>query len=171
MRVFILTILISLSFLVAGCQPAEAPAEAPAGEQPATPDPAVAQQDIERLRSEWIAAAELDDAETVAALYTDDAVVASSDGPPAVGREAIKQLWTQAFPTASELEIRSSELVASGELAYDYGEFSQRITPAKGKPMDVTGEYLVVLERQSDGAWKIKRHISVDRPAGAAPAR
>lgn len=171
MRVLILTILISLSFLVAGCKPAEAPAEAPAVEQPATPDPAIAQQDIERLRSEWIAAAELDDAETVATLYTDDAVVASSDGPPAVGREAIKQMWTQAFPMGSGLQIRSHESAASGDVAYDYGEFSQRITPAKGKPMDVTGEYLVALERQSDGAWKITRHVSVSRPAGAAPAK
>ena len=170
MRILTLTLLISLCLLIAGCPAAETPAEPEIGEQPVTADPAAARQEIEQLRSEWVAAAERDDAAAVAALYTDDAVVASSDGPPAVGRQAIEQVWTEAFPRASELEIRSNRFETSGDVAYDYGEFSQVLTPAEGEPMQVTGEYLVALERQSDGAWKITRHISVNRPADAAAA-
>ncbi|HUP47582.1 MAG TPA: SgcJ/EcaC family oxidoreductase [Thermoanaerobaculia bacterium] len=164
MRIPALTLLISLSLMVPGCQQAEVPAEPAASEQLATPDPAASRQDIERLRDEWLAAAERDDAAAVAALYTDDAVVASPDNPPAEGRQAIEALWTRNFPMASGLEVRSSRIEASGDLAYDYGEFSQRITPPKGKPMDVTGRYLVVLQRQPDGAWKITRHVSFNMP-------
>jgi uncharacterized protein (TIGR02246 family) len=170
MRILTLALLISLSLLVPGCRQAEVPAESPASEQLATPDPAAAQQEIERLRDEWVAASERDDAAAVAALYTDDAVVASPDDPPAEGREAIQALWTRNFPMASGLEVRSAKLEASGDFAYDYGEFSQRITPPKGKPMDVTGKYLVVLKRQPDGAWKIAKHVSFNMPPGTRKA-
>lgn len=170
MRSLALTLLVSLSLLIAGCRQAETTAEPEVSTQPAAPDPAVARQDIERLRDEWIAAAEKDDAATVTAFYTDDAVVASPTDPPAEGRQAIEALWTKNFPTASGLQVRSHSLEVSGEVAYDYGQFSQRITPPKGKPTDVTGTYLVVLQRQPDGAWKIARHVSFNMPPATRKA-
>ncbi|HVR42119.1 MAG TPA: SgcJ/EcaC family oxidoreductase [Thermoanaerobaculia bacterium] len=164
MRIFMLTLLMSLSLLVAGCPPAEGPA----GELAAISDPAAAREAIDRLRDEWIAAAERDDAAAVAALYTEDAVVTSPDDPPAEGREAIEALWTRNFPMASGLEVRSTKTAVSGDVAYDFGEFSQRLTPPEGEPMDVTGEFLVALERQPDGSWKLSRHVSFSRPPESA---
>lgn len=160
MRSVALMLLVTLSLLVAGCQPAEPPAEPMVSTQPAAPDPAVDRAAIDRLRDDWIAASEKDDAMTVAGFYTDDAVHSSPDDPEVQGREAIQALWTRLFPAASGLKIRSLRQEVSGDLAYDYGEYTQRITPPKGKPMDVTGRYLVVLKRQPDGAWKLVNHTS-----------
>ncbi len=165
MRIVILTLLVVLSLIVAGCQPADAPSEpvTPVAET-ATADPAADREAVGSLRDQWIAAAERDDAAAVAALYADDAVLTSPQNPRAEGREAIQAAFARDFPMGSDLEIRSSRTEVSGDLAYDYGEYSQRVTPAEGEPMDVSGEYLVVLERQADGSWKITRHVSFVRP-------
>ena len=168
MRIVMLTLLVSLSLIVAACQPAEAPPEPAAVEPTAAADPAAAREEIQRLRDEWIAAAERDDAAAVTALYTDDAVVTSPQDPAAVGREAIQALWTRNFPMASGLQIRSTRTAVGGDVAYDFGEYSQRITPPQGEPMDLSGEYIVALERQADGSWKITRHLSFVRPPETA---
>ncbi|MGH9456207.1 MAG: YybH family protein [Thermoanaerobaculia bacterium] len=163
MRIVLLTLLVSLSLIVSACQPTEAPPEPATTDQTATADPAADREAVQRLREEWIAGAERDDATAVAALYTEDAVVTSPNDPPAEGREAIQALWTRDFPMGSDLVIRSSETAVGGDVAYDYGEYSQRITPPEGEPMDISGEYLVALERQADGSWKITKHVSIPR--------
>jgi uncharacterized protein (TIGR02246 family) len=121
---------------------------------------AAARVQIERLRSDWIAAAERDDAATIAPMYVDDAVMVGSGTPPARGREAIQQALTQGFPMSRNLRVTSHDLTVSGDVAYDYGEFSEEFTPPRGRAQTRTGHYVVVLKRQSDGNWKIVRHIS-----------
>lgn len=125
-----------------------------------TTDANAAQTQIEEVRDSWIASAERDDAASVASLYTDDAVLVGADGRPAEGRQAIQRSLAEAFPAASGLRVTSREMRVSGDLAYDYGEFSQQVTPPGGQPMQVTGAYLVVLRRQDDGTWRITKHLS-----------
>ncbi|HUP47839.1 MAG TPA: DUF4440 domain-containing protein, partial [Thermoanaerobaculia bacterium] len=72
------------------------------------------------------------------------------------------------FPMASNLQIQSTDFEASGDLAYDFGEYSQRITPPKGKPVEERGRYLVVLRRDDAGGWKIEKHLAF--PLNPPPA-
>ena len=167
MRKMTLILLPALILLVSGCQQEAAQtADTPATvvPPPVQTDTAAMVRDIETVRDQWVAAAEKDDAATVTALYTADAVIDSPEEPSVAGREAIQAYWLKNFPLASGLQVRSKETEVSGDLAYDYGEFSQRITPPKGKAMDAQGRYLVVLKKQADGSWKIDKHFSFPLP-------
>jgi ketosteroid isomerase-like protein len=45
------------------------------------------------------------------------------------------------------------------------------MTPkAKGKPMEESSKYLVILKRQADGSWKISRDIENSNTPMPAPA-
>ena len=116
---------------------------------------------IAKLRDDWVAAANKKDAATVSGFYTDDAVLAGTTVPVTNGRAAIEKVWADAFPIASNLKVNSEKTEVSGDMAYDYGSYSQHIAPPKGKAMEDAGRYLVVFKRQADGSWKIAAHVGV----------
>jgi ketosteroid isomerase-like protein len=69
------------------------------------------------------------------------------------------QDFFQDFP-ANEFEPVSAEVMVTGPWAVDRGSYHWKGTPrAGGKPEADTGKYLVVLQRQSDGAWKVARDM------------
>lgn len=119
---------------------------------------------IVKVRDGWKAAADKKDNVTVASYYTDDAEFVGSDGPPAKGRAAIEKAFGTAFPMTMSTTIDSHDLQVQGDMAYDYGEYTQEINPPKAKPKTEHGYYVVVLRRQADGAWKIVRHVSTVPP-------
>jgi uncharacterized protein (TIGR02246 family) len=125
-----------------------------------TGDATDARAQIERLRNDWIAAAERDDAATVAQMYVDDAAIVDAAAAPAQGREAIQTMLTQNFSSSRNLRVNSHDLTVVGDLAYDYGEFSVQVTPPGQAERTQSGHYVVVLRRQADGNWKIVRHLS-----------
>lgn len=120
---------------------------------------------IDKVRSAWKDGADKRDAATVAALYADDATLVGTEIPIATGRSEIQTRLGQMFGGSSVGSIDSQQTVVSGDVAYDYGTFSQTVTPAKGKPMSVTGHYIVTLRKQADGSWKITHHLSNVTPA------
>jgi len=111
-----------------------------------------------------VAAANNKDAATVGSMYSDDAVFVSSENPETRGRDAIQKAFSESFAVASDLKVNSENVEVSGDLAYDYGTFSQHLAPPKAKAMDLHGNYLVVFKKQSDGSWKIVRHVSATPP-------
>jgi len=46
-------------------------------------------------------------------------------------------------------------------VAYATGEFTETVTTPAKTQQKVSGKYLVVIRRQTDGSWKIARHIGV----------
>lgn len=173
MRKAALTLFILLAFVACDTEPVvtdTAPATDRSTTTPAD-DPDAARADVDQIRSQWLDAADRDDAATVTALYSDDAVVSSPEGS-AEGREAIEELWTQQFPMSSDLDVEAEDFASSGDLAYEIGRYSQTLTPPEGEPMEVDGKYVIVLKRQPDGAWRIVRHMSfINEPdqEGATP--
>ena len=97
-------------------------------------------EDITRL---FVERANAKDAEGIAELYEEDAVMAYPPGQQTVGREAIRKLWEQALPhmPAFEPETPLPTLV-SGDLALTS-------TP----PKDGSGARAQVVRRQTDGTW------------------
>jgi len=120
---------------------------------------------IKKVRDAWIAAEKKDDAAAAAALYTDDAVFVGTETPTAHGKAAIQQTFAKQFPTSSLISLDSKELVANDKVGYDFGEFTQEVTPPNAKPVTVHGQYLVALARQPDGSWKITKHVATTPPA------
>src|SRR5438105_12307754 len=82
---------------------------------------------IAKLRNTWVDAANKKDAAAVGATYTDDAVFVSSENPETRGRDAIQKAFAQSFAVASDLKVSSENTEVSGDLAYDYGSYSQHI--------------------------------------------
>lgn len=121
---------------------------------------------VAKVRQAWADGAHNKDAPGVAAMYTEDAVLVGSDQPLTSGRSAIQAALEKAFPMSHGLQINSENTDVSGDLAYDFGTYAQELSPPGGKTTVVGGAYLVVLKRQSDGSWKIVRHMTATPPKG-----
>lgn len=106
----------------------------PEREQARTPE------DITRL---FVERANAKDAEGVAALYEEDAVMAYPPGQMTVGRAAIQKFWETALAMMPEVKNEDSlPTLVSGDLAL-----------TSTQPKDNAGARAQVARRQSDGTW------------------
>lgn len=97
-------------------------------------------EDLTRL---FVERSNAGDAEGVAALYEEDAVLAYPPGSRTVGRAAIRELWAGVLAHRPHFEQEEPfPTLISGDLALTS-------TP----PKDGTGARAQVVRRQSDGSW------------------
>lgn len=114
---------------------------------------ATAPEDLTRLFVERANAA---DAEGIAALYEENAVMAYPPGSQTVGRDAIREFWEKALTDAPHFELEQPlPTLVSGEIALTS-------TP----PKDGAGARAQVVRRQADGSWL----RVLDRPEFVSPA-
>lgn len=97
-------------------------------------------EDLTRL---FVRYANAGDAEGIASLYEEDAVMAYPPGHQTVGREAIRALWEKVLAHAPRFEPESPlpTLVSEG------------IALTSTPPKDGTGARAQVVRRQPDGSW------------------
>ncbi|MGF7119759.1 YybH family protein [Rhodococcus sp. BE178] len=97
-------------------------------------------EDLTRL---FVERSNAGDADGVAALYAEDAVMAYPPGSVTVGRDAIRELWAQVLAHAPRFEPEPPlPTLVSGDLALTS-------TP----PRDGAGARAQVVRRQADGSW------------------
>jgi uncharacterized protein (TIGR02246 family) len=97
-------------------------------------------EDLTRL---FVERANAKDAEGLALLYEEDAVMAYPPGSQTQGREAIRRLWEQLLPKMPQFEPEQPlPTLISGDLALTS-------TP----PKDGSGARAQVARRQPDGTW------------------
>jgi uncharacterized protein (TIGR02246 family) len=117
---------------------------------------------IKRLFSDYRAAANTGDAAALASLFTNDGTRYLPNAPAAIGNEAVRSSY-QAIFDQFILKLNSVEVMeveAVGEWAFARGSFTLTLRPkAGGEPIEDTGNWLTVLKRQADGAWKIYRDM------------
>jgi uncharacterized protein (TIGR02246 family) len=105
----------------------------------------------------------------ISELYTEDAFVLYPDQPAVSGRAAIFNYFKGFFGEfpKNEFELTSAELVINGQWAFDRGNYRWKgFSPAGKTSAEDNGKYLVVLQRQADGSWKVARDMdNSDRPA------
>jgi uncharacterized protein (TIGR02246 family) len=141
---------------------------------PATPSTEEETAKIDQLRNSFITAFNSGDAAAVADLYTSDGIALPQNQPAMTGREAIlnynKGMFEQFTP---KISIMSEELKisGSGDMAFDRGTYTMELTPKAGGAVIMDeGKYLVVLQRQPDGSWKVLRDIdNSSRPLPPPP--
>lgn len=142
--------------------------------RPAPPavDTAADDAAIRAINPAWFAAHAAGDADAVAALYAEDAVVAAPGLQVARGRAAIRELIAAdiAASVAAGLAFKggsSPEFGLSGDLGWESNTLT--VVDKSGATVD-TGKYLTVYARR-DGKWMIVRDIwNSDTPAPAAEA-
>ena len=115
---------------------------------------------VDKLRSGWKDAADKKDSTTVASMYTDDALLVTSEAPLAEGKDAILKTLGRLVNLTKINSIDSKHMAVMGDEAYDFGTFDEDVTMPGGKTEKHQGYYVVTLHKQSDGSWKITRHLS-----------
>jgi uncharacterized protein (TIGR02246 family) len=89
----------------------------------------------------------------VADFYTDDAIVAFSDGPMAHGKEAVAARLEEIMEQPTTLTVHDVGTMPLGEgYAIDGGWYE---IAADGERVQV-GAYLNLVQQQADGSWKIQ---------------
>jgi uncharacterized protein (TIGR02246 family) len=151
--------------VLAGC----APSSQNAGAAASSDDPAV----VNNVRNEFISAFNAGDAAKVASQYASDAVIMPTHQPIITGRDAIENYNKTFFEMyTATIKLSPVETKVFGERALDRGTYTIQLVPkAGGNPMMDEGKYLVLLQRQADGSWKLTHDIdntSMPLPAAAA---
>lgn len=104
-----------------------------------------------RERAERIGRREFD--AMVDAFYAEDAQILPAGERAVRGIDAIREFWKR---TPDEglvsLTLETSEVGASGGLAYEIGRFSRTLRPRHGAPFAEHGKYVVLYRRQPDGS-------------------
>jgi uncharacterized protein (TIGR02246 family) len=155
-----------------GCRPAEdAPADAAAAADTtaAADDLAVARAALEAWDPAFLTA----NADTIAALYTEDAARLNADTPVSLGRAAIREGFVREFasqtPTTSVNTI--AEVVVAGDWAWARGPFTYSGTYANtSETVEDKGKWLSVRRRTSEGWPTLVDAWNSDNPyTGEAP--
>jgi uncharacterized protein (TIGR02246 family) len=121
---------------------------------PAQPSASGSRQAIEAAVGRYVAASNQGDADALAALYADDAMLLPPDHEPIQGREAIGAFWRQG--TDEGLEVTTLAVEVDGDLGYSVGRY--HLPPTDEEPAD-SGKFVMCLKRQQDGSWKLTADI------------
>jgi uncharacterized protein (TIGR02246 family) len=126
--------------------------------EPAKPDTAAIQKELQLAEAKWNRAYAERDAEALAAMYADDAALANPGEALVRGKDAIRKA-TASFAADPNLKVAFEanriQVAASGDFAYTRGRYALTMSdPDSGKPETSTGYYLTVWQKQSDGSWK-----------------
>ncbi len=147
----------------AACAPAAAPPGPPTGDDATK---------INALRDNFAAAFNAGDAAKVVEGYTADAIAMPAHHAMVSGKDALLAYNRDFFSQMSaKLTLTPAETVVSGDWGYDRGTFTMTVTPkAGGAPMNDQGKYLVLIQKQADGSWKVTRDIdNSDMPMPTPP--
>jgi uncharacterized protein (TIGR02246 family) len=137
------------------------------------PDTAADETAIRAINPEWFIAHQAGDADRLAALYAEDAVLSIPGLPPVRGRPAIHEAFAAEVAAMKAGGLKNNQGAApefgvSGDLGWEWNTFT--VTDQAGAIVD-TGKYVTVYARR-DGKWLIVRDIwnSDAPPAAPAPA-
>jgi uncharacterized protein (TIGR02246 family) len=124
--------------------------------------------EINKTRNAYVSAWKAADADRMTGLYTADASVLYPNQPAVAGHDAILAYFKSFFAEfgQQDFELTSAEIEVADPWAFDRGTYRWRAVPrAGGDPIEDHGKYLVILQRQADGSWKVARDMdNSDRP-------
>lgn len=108
--------------------------------------------------------------DSLAAMYTDDAVLMVPNAPPLVGRAAIRAgvAGMGAQMRSYTLTLQADTVIANGPLAVEQGRYTDSGTTTAGIATADTGKYLVQWWK-TDSGWRLARDIfnsNLPQPGG-----
>ena len=144
-----------------------------AGCKPAAQDTVAETTAIKAINDAWGSNYNAGDADTMANLYAEDAVLMPPGTPAASGRDAIREFLkgdttaSQAAGLTFHVSSDADAIHVSGDMALQNGNYT--VTDASGATVDA-GKYLSVFQKK-DGKWHLYRDTwNSDNAPAAAPA-
>jgi ketosteroid isomerase-like protein len=121
---------------------------------------------LAKMRETWIQDLRTKQLEPILKFYAPDAVFLQPTGERITGSAAIRTLFQTIMAAFnSDLTLHSQNLEASGDLAYDSGDFRETLTnTATGAKIASNGSYLIIFKRQPDGNWQIVQQVFTGIP-------
>ena len=99
-------------------------------------------------------------------FLADDSVELPNGESAVKGKEAIRKYLGEWTPGMSlTWKPTGSDMAASGDLGYTYGEYTFKSKDKDGHPVVRYGKYMTVWKKQKDGSWK----AAVDMGNNAPP--
>jgi ketosteroid isomerase-like protein len=121
---------------------------------------------LEHRQSDFFAAVAARDADGLAALFADAAVVHVANMPPIEGRDAIHRFYGNMFRflSGSSATPETIQVSDSGDLAYGIGSVSNEFRGPEGR-VEYAGKYVLVW-RKIAGDWMVVLYsISSNQPS------
>jgi ketosteroid isomerase-like protein len=121
---------------------------------------------LAKIRETWIQDLRAKQLEPLLKFYALDAVFLQPTGERITGSAAIRTLFQTIMAAFnSDLTLHSQNLEASGDLAYDSGDFQETLTnTATGAKISSNGSYIIIFKRQPAGNWKIVQQVFTGVP-------
>jgi ketosteroid isomerase-like protein len=122
--------------------------------------------DVAKTREAWVQDLHTKQLEPILKFYAPDAVFLQPAGERITGAAALRSLFQNIMATFdSGLTLHSRNLEASGDLAYDSGDFDETLTTiATGAKINAKGSYIIIFKRQTNGSWQIVQQVFTGTP-------
>ena len=119
-------------------------------------------QGVEQASRRHVDAWRRNDADAVATMFTDDAILLLPNVENVRGRAAIRAFVANVFSTTKvdRLDVTIEELDLHGDTAYERGSYSEGYTVHGQGAKRERGRYIMVWKQQPGGAWKIHRFLA-----------
>jgi ketosteroid isomerase-like protein len=119
------------------------------------------QQTIQTINSAFDQAFNAKQADKIAALYADNAVVMPAPaGAPVIGTQALQEFFTGLIGAGViEHQLTLLDAVEDGNLAYQRGTWGAAMIGEDGAKQTFGGNVHLVYRKQADGQWKAVTHI------------
>lgn len=97
--------------------------------------------------------------------FAEDGVTLGNGAAPTVGRVAIAKnsSWK---PDVYQLSWTPTDakMGPSGDMGFTWGHFEGHSRDANGNPVTVTGRYMTIWRKQTDGSWKVMLDAGANEP-------
>ena len=111
---------------------------------------------LRKTTQDWAMACNTKQLDDLVDLYVPDATVLRPNVPAVRGAAAIREFFFGLLDAGmSEVEMDSQRAELFGDYGYETGRCKSLVPSAVGKRREERGKYLVLLNRQANGDWKI----------------
>ena len=101
--------------------------------------------------------------------FAEDAVTLNNGQPATMGRAAIA---AQAKWDPKEYQLtwtpQGAQMGPSNDMGFTWGHYEGRTKDKNGQPVVITGRYVTVWKKMSDGSWKVALDASANEPPQSA---
>ena len=112
------------------------------------------------MNARWDAAINNADFDALLPLYTSDARLMPPGAQPVTGPTAIRDFFARRGRSVRNHKLELVDVLPIGNYAYVTSHFTATLV-VNEKATPIAGSTVRLLERQSDGQWKMKSHIFV----------